>query len=611
MASSISTLMSKIKLERKRTQLASANIARADVEGHTRKVSHTEKNVIQDSISGVKQSEITRVIDKVLQSQVRNQNSNMGQGTTLESYYNSIAQLLGSKGDNASFVHNLNEFALKMNQVSSITDGNKKRETVQQAITLCNQFNQIADHINNLRRQADQELATTINDLNGLMTSMEDLNRQITSLAINKIDTTNLEDERDLVVHKAAELCGIKLYEGDFKNQTLALSNGSILATSTNTFQLHYTQATYVSPGDTLSPITSSTGIDITNTFETGKIAALIKLRDEILPDMQAELDELTRVLRDTTNALHNEAASLGGDPILTGLSYAPGVALPLDGATVISGQGTLRIGITDTEGTLLDYKDVPLTDGMTITTLMNDINTAPYVNGNIAGDFAVTQLATGELQITSTANHSIAVGAAGPVKPTLSPTATYDANQAYGFSHFFGLNNFFNTGNSVASTAQQIGISNALSVRPTIAANANNLSIGRLTSAIPASTGNGLGIAANDSTVALEISDALARGSLSFQAVGVLAAANISANEYATRIMSVVQADIAQSQSAQQVVQRVYDELTTLSQNKSGVDLSEEIMLIFELSTSQNLASKALNIVTTMDKDLIMTLSR
>ncbi|MBX3487058.1 MAG: hypothetical protein KF798_04045 [Candidatus Paracaedibacteraceae bacterium] len=608
---SVSTLLSKIKFDRDQTRLTSANIARADVDGYTRKVAYAEKLLSNDTLTGIKQSQISRVIDRVLQKEIRNKNSDFGKTTVLNNYYKTIEQMLGSKGDDSSYVHTLNDFAVTVGQIASITDGNKKREAVQKAQKLCTQLNTIADQVNDLRFQVDQEIKTAITSFNSLMTTVQDLNRQIVSLEISRLDTTNLEDERDLAIHKMAELAGLKLYESDNNNISLALESGDIITTLSDTYPLSYTESTYLSPGDILSPVTTFTGLDITTSLTEGKIAGLLNLRDTVLTDLQAEFDELTRVLRDTANALHNEGSALGGESTLTGLSYAPGVVGPLAGATVISGQGTLRIGVTDLDGTLLDYKDIALTDNMTITSLVATISGTAYANSNPTGDFTVTQLASGEFKITSTAGKYVAIGSAGSPKATLSATSAYDNTQAYGFSHFFGLNNLFLTGNSVANSTPQVGISNALSVNPVLVSNTNALSVGRLTSSTPAPTNAGLGITAGDATVALEIGDALTQGSLTFNAVGALNSAIISTTEYATRMMALTQSDIKTAKNNQTLDERVFNELTTLAQNKSAVDPSEEIMKIFELSTSQNLTSKALNIVQTMDKDLIDTLGR
>lgn len=608
---SVSTLLSKIKYDRDQTRLTSANIARADVDGYTRKVAYAETFSSKDALTGVKQSPISRIIDTVLQKEVRTKNSDLGKTNVLNDYYKNIEQMLGSKGDDSSYVHTLNDFAITVSQIASITDGNKKREAIQKAQKLCTQLNDMADTLGKLRFQIDQEINTSVNNFNSLMTTVQDLNRQIVSLDISNLDATNLEDERDLAIHKMSELAGLKIYENGNNNISLALESGDILTSLTETYPISYTASSYIAPGDVLSPITTFTGIDITNTFTQGKIAGLIELRDTILTDIQAELDELTRVLRDTTNALHNEGSALGGESTLTGLTYAPGVATPLAGTTTISGQGTLRIGVTDLDGTLLDYKDIALTDGMTVNSLLATIAGTAYTNGNLTGDFTVSQLATGELQITSTVGKYVAIGSAGTTKASISATATYDNTQAYGFSHFFGMNNVFLTGNSVANSNPQVGLSNAISVRQSLITNTNALSVGRLISSTPASTGAGLGITAGDATVALEIGDALTQGSLNFNAVGALNPAIISATEYGTRIMSLIQSDIKTAKGAQSLDERVFNELATLAQNKSAVDPSEEIMKIFELSTSQNLTSKALSIVQSMDKDLITTLGR
>ncbi|WP_010299115.1 FlgK family flagellar hook-associated protein [Candidatus Odyssella thessalonicensis] len=611
MANSVSTLLSKIKYDRKQTELTSANVARADVDGYTRKVAYAEKLILRDSVSGIKQSQISRVIDKVIQTQTRLQNSKVGKSEIEDSYYTRLSQLLGTKGDEASFIHRINQFSVKMTEVVSITDGNKKRETIHAAVTLANQMTNLSDQINDLRAQADADIATAITTLNANLESIKDYNQQIVSFTVNNLDTSNLEDERDLLIHNSTELCGIKVFDAANNNKTIALESGDVLATSISTFPLSYTPASYILPGDVLSPISTAAGINITSTFTSGEIAGLLELRDQILPDIQAELDELTRVVRDTTNALHNEGAAFAGDATLTGLNYVPGVAVPIDPSTTISGQGTLRIAVTDMNGTLLDYKDVPLTDGMSVGGLVSDINSATYGFSNIAGDFTVTQLPTGELQISSTANKCVAIGAAGTTKPTISASSTYDPTIAYGFSHFFGLNNLFDTDNQVVSSSAQVGIANHLKVRDRFSTNAANLSVGVLNNQVPPPSGDCLGLTESDTTIAFQIGDTLRRGNLDFLAAGALSVAKISATEYATRIMSLIQSDINRSRSTQEVDERIYEELTKLAQYKSGVDPSEEIIKIFELSTSQSITSKALNIVNSMDRDLMTTLTR
>ena len=111
---SVSTLLSKIKYDRDQTSLTSANIARAGVDGYTRKVAYAEKIVAKDTLTGVKQSKVSRIIDNVIQREVRLKNSDLGKSGVLGDYYKNIEQMLGSKGDDSSFVHLLNDFAVGM-----------------------------------------------------------------------------------------------------------------------------------------------------------------------------------------------------------------------------------------------------------------------------------------------------------------------------------------------------------------------------------------------------------------------------------------------------------------------------------------------------------------
>src|SRR5690606_37458543 len=49
---------------------------------------------------------------------------------------------------------------------------------------------------------------------------------------------------------------------------------------------------------------------DITNSIRGGKLKALIEMRDNTLPDMQAQIDELARSLKEQVNQVHNRGTS-------------------------------------------------------------------------------------------------------------------------------------------------------------------------------------------------------------------------------------------------------------------------------------------------------------
>src|SRR3546814_18183324 len=102
-------------------------------------------------------------------------------------------------------------------------------------------------------------------------------------------------------------------------------------------------------PG-TISGITiNGTATDITADITAGKLGALIQMRDEQLPAMSDQLDQLAAQLRDQVNQVHNRGANT---PFGQGTGAADPAAMygsrtittPTDRQSVVSGKaGSLR----------------------------------------------------------------------------------------------------------------------------------------------------------------------------------------------------------------------------------------------------------------------------
>ena len=82
-------------------------------------------------------------------------------------------------------------------------------------------------------------------------------------------------------------------------------------------------------------------GKDITSHIKSGRIGALIDLRDDVLPAAQSELDELATELADALNAVHNQGTAIPPPASLTG-------SATVSAADALSATGTVRFAVTD-----------------------------------------------------------------------------------------------------------------------------------------------------------------------------------------------------------------------------------------------------------------------
>lgn len=618
--SAISTLVSMIKTEKALSNISSTNISSANIEGYACKNADVLSLNTDGRLGGSTLSRIYNTIDPILQSQTRKENSIYSKQQVTDQFYQKLNLMFGSKGTQTSFVHNLGRFTSSMREITTNPDLTKKTQAVSDAVTFANQINDVVTTVKDLRGSTDQMLANAIDRINTLIQQITDINQKISSLSMSSggspitsgyVDVTSFENQRDNFVQELSGLVDINIFKTDENKYNISLAgSGRTLVQGNYNYKLDYTVSTSVVPGQTLSPITYL-GVDITAEIAQGQVAGLIDMRDTVLVNAQQEFDELTRSIRDTVNALHNQGASLRGASTLAGTTSVPGLGTQLLSTTPISGTGTVRIGVIDNLGTIKDYKDIALTDGMTIGSLVSNITGTNYnvSSGTVAatgGDFTFTQLSSGAIQIQSTANNTIVIGAAGPVQPMLSLGSTYSASAGLGFSHFLGLNNFFVTGDDLASSASQIGIANKLQVRPDIVSNSSYLAVGTLSNDVPVSQLPGGALGNRKTDIADQIQTQLSKGNISFLTAGQIPANTGDAQSYATQIMSMMQGDINQSSKDLKLYESIYTQLAALAAQKTSVDVSDELIKIYNISNSQQLASKALSLTLEMQKSVI-----
>lgn len=622
MSGSVSTLLSRVSADREQVKIQSSNIARSEVEGHTRKDSQYQVRN-HDGIGGVKIGRITRHVNQTLQESIFRQNSLYHKEDVQKTYMEQISYMFGNKGEELSYVHDLGRFSSTLIEIIGNPDPAKKSDAVFNANVFASKVRQISDKVSEIRDLVDKDIHTSIQTVNQLCTEIAQYNDEIYTLSINNIDITSLEDERDLCIHKLSEELDVQVFLNGNNKLSVYTQTGDILVQNNLSYALGYSPTTSVSPGDILSPITNSAGVDITSEFRsdqsTGKIAGLITLRDTTLVEMQWRLDEFSRVVRDEANIIHNEGSAIGGPDTLTGTSRVPGMVMgtTLEDTTQTTGNGMLRIGVIDYDGTLLDYKDINLTTaGNTVDDLLDAINSTPYGTSDPEGTFTIdfANGIDGALQITSTAGHTIAItGVTGYDKPQMSLGNSFDPDTALGFSHFFGLNNLFTTHDFLydnTSAQAEPGISNTLSIRADIRLNANALAIGRLTQEDPPSTARGSALGIRQSDILRDMQTKISQGPMHFRATGSMVSVVTSAVDYAERILSHTQMELDNVRSNAALKKSEYDKLSTTAHLESAVDPSAVMMEIYQLSIAQQITAKALQTVLSMEKELFSTLS-
>jgi flagellar hook-associated protein 1 len=613
MAGAVSILTSRMTADRDTIRVISSNIARHDIDGYTRKEVALKTIASPDGLSGVRVSNMTRTVNTLLLGQLRIQNSQTNHMNVLQSFYERIESAFGNKGQQNSYVHDMGKMIDSLynlnNQVSPVS----KRDVIAHADRLGAQIRTMGQQIQDIRTDADHEIALNLLTATDNISRIAELNTQIASCSFNGLDTVNLEDERDQAVQNLAGVMDINVVPAANNKIAIYTKSGRNILQDALPANLQFVEGASAGPGTVLNNITLD-GVNISAEIQSGSFRALLDFRDTILPNLQQQLDEFTRNLRDSINALHNQATSNVAPNVLVGETFLPGALAVTQGADQVNGAGVVRLATIDQTGTMQCFKDFDLTawtlgnpsPANTVTNLINAINAAPYAYQNVGATFAAALSPSGALQITGSGGFGVGIGTVtGQAAPQMNAVVGPGNGPTYGFSHFWGFNNLFTTANTVANTAAQVGITNVLDVRDSYKTDPNTLGAGSLSDlAMPIGATQALGGRKTD--IALAMADQITQGNLTFQPSGGFPLAVTTLKDYAIRILAATtdQATYAQERSDRE--QAVLEDLSARAYEISGVDITEELMKTMDISSTQAITRKCLQIVFEMERDLM-----
>ncbi|MCK5373953.1 MAG: flagellar hook-associated protein FlgK [Alphaproteobacteria bacterium] len=544
--------------------IVSSNITNADKAGYTVKSYESDyitANGITVPISGT----IVGTLDEDLYESVIESYTEVGYYSTLADYIEQYVNTVGTTNGSNTLSAYVNDFEGSISMLeTSPSDANTKANVVDDADTLARELKSLSATVQDLRLEADQDIGECVDTMNELLEELASLNKQIMVLTANGSSVADVEDDRMVALEELSEYIDVTYYINNNNQLRIYASTGATLLDS-KVHEITYSAVTSVTsqsvyPGD-FSAITVNS-VDITTTIKSGKLAALVELRDEILVEEQEKLDEMADVLTETVNTIFNE-----------GTSYPPRSELTSDiaGLTIVdafAATGDLRVAVVDYEGVVQEVVDLDLSVYATIGGVVTALD-------GIAG-MSATLNASGELVLTAdNGNEGIAMN-------QMDSSVGADSET---FSMYFGFSNVF-TGEG----AEYIRICRYLRT------SSESLASSTLDNDVALAVGD-KGIIAGDGTVLTAMSAALA-SSVSFNAAGDFSAQSVTLSKYANRIISCVANASEDATEESKTVETLYDKLKSTLSNKTGVNIDEETTKMVELESQYEASATMLSTI-------------
>ncbi|TCV76097.1 flagellar hook-associated protein FlgK [Neorhizobium sp. S3-V5DH] len=296
LASALSTAQSIFTNSGTQSGVVSKNIANAQNPDYVRRSA-----VVVTGGNGAVIDEIVRAQNSPLLRQTIESSSVASGQATLLAGLTEIKNLMGGNDNEISpaklitaFRNNLDAFASKAN------DTGLGGAVISTAQDLANGLNTAADKLQQIRKDADDQIKQDVDTLNALLAKFEAVNNQVKNATASGADANDALDERDGLLKKISEIVGVTSYVRGDNDMVLYTSAGVTLFEAVPrkvTFQATAAfDASTVGNGVYIDGVALKPGVS-GNTTAKGSLQALIQVRDTVAPIFQSQLDEIARGL--------------------------------------------------------------------------------------------------------------------------------------------------------------------------------------------------------------------------------------------------------------------------------------------------------------------------
>lgn len=392
LSQALTTALSGLRTTQAGLSLVSSNVANAETTGYVRKTLNQVQTNAGQYASGVRIEGVNRELDVYMQKQLWTETSGLGFAGLRAQYLSRLQSVYGVPGSQATLESVYAQLTSTVQALTTSPDSPSARiNVVNAAQSMAAQLNQTTRAIQQLRSDCEQGLAGAVNAVNTALTQIAKINNQLQSGG-NDATKAAMLDQRDQYVTQLAQLMDIR---------TSINEAGQMLVFSAGGAQLAGSEAATLSfnPQGTLTPTTlwnanpalSSVGTISLNyprggsldlvamgSFRSGQIAAYLNLRDDLLVEAQAQIDQLAAVMASalsnttTDGAAATSGAQTGFDVDLAGLQSG----------------NTVQLTYTDNNGPVQHTITIVRVDDASLLPLENDLTINP--NDRVIGvDFS------------------------------------------------------------------------------------------------------------------------------------------------------------------------------------------------------------------------------
>jgi flagellar hook-associated protein 1 len=364
------------------------NITNVSTPGYSREIA----NIVDNPYGGADVASITREANSALLDQVNSSTSESASQSAIAAGLATLAQTVSDSASTTSSGATQNgsspsAMLANLQGALSTYEADPSNDSVGDAVVsaagdLTASLNSGAAAVQQVRSQADANMAASVATINSLLNQFTQVNATVVNGLQSGADISSAQDSEDSILTQLSQQVGIS---------TTTNANGSVSIytdSGVTLFQdlpqtLSFTPSPTLTAGVSGNPVTVD-GIPITGAsapmaIQSGALAGLAQLRDTIAPEYQAQLDQISGGL---VNAFAETDQTGGTAPALPGLFTFPGATgVPsTTQVTGLSGQIEVNPNVDPSQGGDVDLlRDGGISDPGSATYTYNTTGSTGY----------------------------------------------------------------------------------------------------------------------------------------------------------------------------------------------------------------------------------------
>jgi len=316
---------------------------------------------------GVQVDQIVREHDEFISSRLVDKNMEFGREEAKSVPLSELERIVTITEDGLS--SDIDDFFDSWQELSANPNGSVEREmVVQRGQLLADRFVSIDAELGDVQENINATILSKIDVLNQKIGEIADLNGQIASIENRDLTANSFRDRRDVLLQEVSRELGVTYYEDPLGMVQVQMPNGQPLVQNSEGMTL---AGVRVAGLVQIELTVGSTTTTLDAAGSEGAIGGLLDVRDNFIPELVDDLDELAYGLITSINSVHSTGVDGNGNPaqnffmpLVSSDGAASAMEINISSGDEVATGHTAAVGDNTLTLEIIALQDQPLVNG-------------------------------------------------------------------------------------------------------------------------------------------------------------------------------------------------------------------------------------------------------